>query len=157
VLFTNLALLAVLIAMGAIFGYGYYIAVVLMVIVPTAAVGVWMFYVQHQFPGVYWAREGRWSFLRAGLEGSSYYQLPAVLNWFTGNIGYHHIHHLGPRIPNYRLPECMRDHPALQIKPLTLKDSMKCLALNLYDEEKGQMVSFAEAKRREVRPASASG
>jgi omega-6 fatty acid desaturase (delta-12 desaturase) len=105
--------------------------------------GIWLFYVQHQFPGGYWARKGEWEPLRAAMEGSSFYKLPTVLQWFSSNIGYHHVHHLNPRIPNYHLKECYGALPALQAKaPLTILKSLSCIRLNLWDEARQQMVAF---------------
>jgi omega-6 fatty acid desaturase (delta-12 desaturase) len=108
-----------------------------------------MFYVQHQFEGarqpegIYWARHQDWDPIRAALEGSSYYKLPKVLQWFSGNIGLHHVHHLRPRIPNYNLQQCHNEIPALQaVEPLTLGRSFKSLWLNLWDENAQQLVSF---------------
>jgi len=104
--------------------------------------GVWLFYVQHNFDGTYWERQNRWSFVQAGLRGSSFYKLPAVVQWFSGNIGFHHIHHLSSLIPNYNLPRCYCDNPELQVPPLTLRRSMRSLKLRLWDEEKRRMVGF---------------
>jgi omega-6 fatty acid desaturase (delta-12 desaturase) len=107
------------------------------------AVGLWLFYVQHQFEGVYWARHRSWDRLKAALQGSSYYDLPKLLQWFTGNIGLHHVHHVQQRIPNYNLSKCFDDVPALQrVEPLTLRQSLRCLRLNLWDEKNERLVSF---------------
>ena len=107
------------------------------------ALGVWLFYVQHQFEDTYWREHPDWDFHRAGLEGSSLYDLPAVLHWFTGNIGFHHIHHLSSRIPNYRLERCFRETPDLQkVTRLTLWQSLRCARLKLWDARRGQLVSF---------------
>ena len=112
------------------------------------AIGVWLFYIQHQFEGVYWARQPEWDFFRAALEGSSYYQLPQWLHWYTGNIGLHHLHHLRPRIPNYHLQQAFRETPAVQaVKPVTLRGGLKSLRLNLYDEHRKQLVSFHDIAR----------
>jgi acyl-lipid omega-6 desaturase (Delta-12 desaturase) len=109
----------------------------------SGAAGLWLFYVQHQFEGVYWARHDAWNRLRAALEGSSYYKLPKLLQWFTGNIGLHHIHHVQQRIPNYNLQRCLDEVPALQkVEPLTMRRSLKSLRLNLWDEKHGRLVSF---------------
>jgi omega-6 fatty acid desaturase (delta-12 desaturase) len=124
------------------------------IMVISSIAGVWLFYVQHQFEGVYWARTGDWSFAQAGFEGSSFYQLPAVLQWFTGNIGFHHIHHLSPKVPNYLLPKCYYDNPPLQIKPLTLWSSFKSARLHLYDEATQRLISFNALKRLTKQPAS---
>lgn len=105
--------------------------------------GVWLFYVQHQFEGVYWARHANWDPIKSAMQGSSYYRLPKILQWFSGNIGLHHIHHLRQNIPNYNLQQCYNDIPALQtVKPLTLRRSLKCLWLNLWDEQQQKLVSF---------------
>jgi omega-6 fatty acid desaturase (delta-12 desaturase) len=107
------------------------------------AFGVWLFYIQHTFEGAYWVRQQDWDHTQASVVGSSYYDLPRVLHWFTGNIGYHHIHHLAPRIPNYRLRAAFQSDPTLQGTPrLTLRDSLKCARLKLWDEERGRMTGF---------------
>jgi omega-6 fatty acid desaturase (delta-12 desaturase) len=105
--------------------------------------GVWLFYVQHQFEDTYWDRDGSWTVDQAALRGSSYYHLPRILQWFSGNIGFHHIHHLALRVPNYRLQECFDSSPRLQqTKWVTLKSSLRCASLRLWDEDARQMVGF---------------
>ena len=107
--------------------------------------GVWMFYVQHQFPGVQWAHEADWDFIRAALGGCSYYKLPRVLQWITGNIGLHHLHHLRPRIPNHRLQQAFDATPAVQgVTPLTPLSSLQCLRLNVWDEQQHKLIGFSE-------------
>jgi omega-6 fatty acid desaturase (delta-12 desaturase) len=114
-----------------------------------AAAGIWLFYVQHQFEGTYWKDHGDWDYATAAIRGSSYFKLPAVLEWFTGSIGLHHIHHLGPRIPNYKLKHCHDENPMFHdVTILTLRNSLRTLRLSLWDEEREQLVSFKEAKRR---------
>jgi omega-6 fatty acid desaturase (delta-12 desaturase) len=114
-----------------------------------ASIGVWLFYVQHQFENTRWAHEGAWNLHEAALHGSSYYELPAVLRWFTANIGMHHIHHLCSRIPYYRLPLVLRQHPALGgIGRLTLGESLGCVRLVLWDENQQRLVSFNDLRRR---------
>jgi acyl-lipid omega-6 desaturase (Delta-12 desaturase) len=137
-------LIAGLIAVAALtIGWRTYILVQLPVIWLAGAAGIWLFYVQHQFAGVYWARAKAWKRLRAAMEGSSYYRLPNVLRWFSGNIGFHHVHHLVPRIPNYRLKACYDAIPALQSRaPLTIAESLGCMRLKVWDEEQQKMVSF---------------
>ena len=94
------------------------------------AAGVWLFYVQHQFDGVYWERSGDWDYVTAALQGSSFYKLPKVLQWFSGNIGFHHIHHLCPKIPNYKLQACHEENPLFQQSPtLTFWSSLKSASL----------------------------
>lgn len=147
VIITNIALLSIFLVLGFLFGFREIILVQMPIIVIGTSIGVWMFYVQHQFEGVYWERSDQWSFLRAGLEGSSFYKLPALLQWFTGNIGFHHIHHLGPRIPNYNLQKCYQENPEFQVKPLTIMESLRCMRLNLWDEANKQMVGFSSLKK----------
>lgn len=111
------------------------------------ALGIWMFYVQHQYEGSYWARHKDWDPIKAALAGSSYYKLPKFLQWCTGNIGLHHIHHLRPRIPNYNLQRCFDEVPEMQqVDVLTFRKSLHCVMLNLYDEASQRLVSFREAK-----------
>jgi omega-6 fatty acid desaturase (delta-12 desaturase) len=143
VLLTNLLLSGVMIAAVWMIGWRTYLLIQLPVLWMAGAAGVWLFYVQHQFEGVYWARKGEWVGLRAAMEGSSFYQLPAVLRWFSGSIGYHHVHHLGPRIPNYRLKACYEAVPALQTKtPLSIRKSLASARLKVWDEERGELVGF---------------
>ena len=113
------------------------------VIVVAGGVGLWLFYIQHQFENAYWVRQGSWNFLSVALYGSSYFKLPKVLQWFTGNIGLHHIHHVRPSIPNYNLQQCYDEIPTLRaVQPITLKASIRSLGLSLYDEKDKQLVSF---------------
>ena len=98
---------------------------------------------QHQFEGVYWSRHEEWDFTEVGLRGSSFYKLPKVLQWFSGSIGFHHIHHLDPRIPNYNLAKCQEAVPLFQsVKPLTLFSSLKSATYRLWDERRGRLVGF---------------
>ncbi|MCG3181718.1 MAG: hypothetical protein BIFFINMI_04117 [Phycisphaerae bacterium] len=119
--------------------------------VVSATAGLWLFYVQHQFDPTYWQRHEQWDRVHAGLRGSSYYRLPKVLQWFTGNIGLHHIHHLDSRIPNYRLQQCLDENREfLDIPPLTLRASLGCARLKLWDEQAGRMVGFEAARQRRL-------
>jgi omega-6 fatty acid desaturase (delta-12 desaturase) len=118
-----------------------------------ASAGVWLFYVQHNFPGSYWMRHKDWDFYKAALKGSSYYQLPRVLQWFTGNIGFHHIHHLSPKVPNYNLERCYRENPEFHVPPLTLKGSLACLHLRLWDERSQQMVGWEAIRSYKLKMA----
>ena len=109
---------------------------------------VWLFYVQHQFEGTYWERGEKWDYRVAALKGSSYFKLPRILQWFSGNIGFHHIHHLGPRIPNYNLEKCHRSEPIFRdVKPLTLAASFGTFGLRLWDESSKRLVGFGNLKR----------
>ena len=118
------------------------------IVLTAASIGVWLFYVQHQFEGAYWARNDQWRAPEAALLGSSHLDLPPVLRWFTANIGAHHIHHAGAKIPYYRLPEVMKDHPELRdVSRITLWEAVKAARLALWDEAAGRLVSFREARR----------
>jgi omega-6 fatty acid desaturase (delta-12 desaturase) len=113
-----------------------------------ATIGVWLFYIQHQFETAYWEARPRWDFHAAALSGSSFYDLPRVLHWMTGNIGFHHIHHLASRIPNYRLRECHEANPVLQAAPrLTLWQSLRCARLAWWDADRRRLVPFRAATR----------
>lgn len=143
VLYTNMLIITVILIASWLFGWRTYLMIQLPVFWFAGAAGIWLFYVQHQFPGGYWARKGEWEPLRAAMEGSSFYQLPPMLRWFSSNIGYHHVHHLSPRIPNYHLKECYDAIPALQAKePLTILKSLSCMRLKLWDEARQRMVGF---------------
>jgi acyl-lipid omega-6 desaturase (Delta-12 desaturase) len=147
VLFTNLALLVVIAVASSTIGFWTYVLIQLPIIVIGGALGLWLFYVQHQFENVYWARHEVWDSLRVALEGSSYLKLPKILQWFSGNIGLHHIHHVRPNVPNYHLQQCYADIPAFQaIKPITIRTSFRSLRLSLYDEKQKQMISFRSLK-----------
>ena len=112
------------------------------------AAGVWLFYVQHQFEDVYWENADAWSYEASALEGSSYLKLPQPLQFFTGNIGLHHVHHLNARIPNYNLQRAHDDVELFHSVPvLTFWDGIKATRLKLWDEERGRLVTFAEARR----------
>jgi omega-6 fatty acid desaturase (delta-12 desaturase) len=143
VLFTNVLLAGVILTAARTIGLRTYVLIQLPVIWMAGAMGIWLFYVQHQFPGVYWARKGDWDPMRAAMEGSSFYALPAVLRWFSGSIGYHHVHHLCPRIPNYRLKPCHDSIPELRAKtPLGIRQSLAGASLRLWDEDRRALVGF---------------
>ncbi len=143
---TNVGIALLACAMIALVGMGPFLAVHLPVVLLAASMGVWLFYVQHQFEDVAWTRDGNWKLHEAALSGSSYYDLPAVLRWFTANIGMHHVHHLCSRIPFYRLRQVLRDHPELRsIGRVTFAQSLRTVRLALWDESKQKLVSFREA------------
>jgi omega-6 fatty acid desaturase (delta-12 desaturase) len=151
---TTLALAVLIAGLCLAFGWKAYLLVQLPVLVLGSSTGIWLFYMQHQFEGVYWERHNKWDFFLAGLKGSSYFQLPKILQWFTGNIGFHHIHHLNARIPNYRLEACYRENPALQTPArLDLLSSLKSLTLRLYDEESRTLVGWQVLKRARLAAA----
>ena len=140
---TNVALLAIAIVMTLLIGLKAYLLIQVPILLFSAMAGMWLFYVQHQFERAYWERGEDWSFEQAALHGSSYYRLPAWLQWFSGNIGFHHIHHLSPAIPNYRLAACHADVAAFQEVPtLTLGSSLKSASLKLWDEKTRRLVPF---------------
>ena len=112
-----------------------------------AAAGIWLFYVQHQFEGAYWKGHADWDYATAAIRGSSYLRLPAVLQWFTGNIGLHHVHHLGPRIPNYALERCHDENPLFHdVTVITLAQSVRTLRLTLWDEARERLVAFSDVR-----------
>jgi acyl-lipid omega-6 desaturase (Delta-12 desaturase) len=146
---TNLGILGMSLIISALIGWKAYVLIQLPVLAMAACMGVWLFYVQHQFEGVYWERQPDWDYVDEALKGSSYYKLPAVLQWFSGNIGFHHIHHLSPRIPNYFLERCYKENPLFQqITPVTFWASFKSLNYRLWDEDNNQLISFNEFKKR---------
>jgi omega-6 fatty acid desaturase (delta-12 desaturase) len=148
VYWTNLALLALLVVMHFTIGLKAYVLVQLPIMALAGSAGIWLFYVQHQFEGVYWQNHENWDYVSAALQGSSFYKLPRILQWFTGSIGFHHIHHLSPRIPNYRLEECHNENQLFQaIKPVTLLTSFKSMTFRLYDQENRRLVGFGYLKR----------
>lgn len=155
VVYTDIAIVAIVALSSWAIGFKTYLLVQLPVLLIAATFGVWLFYVQHQFEGVYWARHNEWDPWEAALKGASFYELPKMLQWLTGNIGFHHVHHARPGIPNYYLQKCYNEVPELQtVRSITLRSSLKSLRLNLYDEEKRQMVSFRSIKgRTKARPA----
>lgn len=145
---TNVAIIAIAAGLMWLIGVQAFLLVHLPIVMLAASIGVWLFYVQHQFEETLWARNDGWSFHDAALYGSSHYDLPHVLRWFTANIGIHHVHHLCSRIPFYRLPRVLRDHPDLRdVGRLTLMESFRCVRLTLWDEQKERLVSFREAAR----------
>jgi omega-6 fatty acid desaturase (delta-12 desaturase) len=120
-----------------------------------AAAGIWLFYVQHQFEGTYWKQHSEWDYATSAIRGSSYLKLPAVLHWFTGSIGVHHVHHLGPRIPNYALTRCHEENALFHdVTTITLAESVRTLRLTLWDETRQQLVGFRDAVI--ARPAKAT-
>ncbi len=144
---TNAAIMIVVSAVIWMVGAGPFILVQLPITLLAASIGVWLFYVQHQFEDTFWEHDEGWSFHEAAVHGSSHYDLPGFLRWFTANIGVHHVHHLSSRIPCYRLPEVLRDRPELRnVRRLTLLQSFKSVRLVLWDEEKRRLVSFREAR-----------
>jgi acyl-lipid omega-6 desaturase (Delta-12 desaturase) len=140
---TNLAVVAVSAVLIWAMGFGSFLIVHLPVVLIGGSIGVWLFYVQHQFERTFWEHDPDWSHPVAALHGSSYYDLPKPLMWLTGNIGIHHLHHLSSRIPFYRLPQVLADHAEFKsIGRITLRQSLACVRLTLWDEEKKRLVPF---------------
>jgi omega-6 fatty acid desaturase (delta-12 desaturase) len=149
---TNLMIAVMVTTLCLTLGVKTYLVIQLTTMFIAYSLGVWLFYVQHQFEGVYWARHEQWEFEKGAVDGSSFYKLPRVLQWITGSIGYHHIHHLSPKIPNYYLEKCYRENPMFQnVKHITLRSSLRSLRFRLWDEEAGRLVGYsavAEYRRR---------
>jgi omega-6 fatty acid desaturase (delta-12 desaturase) len=145
---TNAAIAGVVAILMWLMGVGPFLLVHLPVMLIASAIGVWLFYVQHQFQDTSWAHDRNWSLHEAALHGSSHYDLPAILRWFTADIGVHHVHHLCSRIPYYRLQRVLRDHPELgDVGRLTLWQSFRCVRLVLWDETQRRLISFREMRR----------
>lgn len=144
---TNAAIATVAVLLIWLIGAKAFFLVHLPITFLAATAGVWLFYVQHQFEDTFWSEDGGWNLHEAALRGSSYYDLPPPLRWFSANIGIHHVHHLCSRIPYYRLPRVLRDHPELrEVGRLTLLQSFRCARLTLWDEAQRRLVTFREAQ-----------
>jgi len=148
ILSLDLALLVAFAVPCALFGARSVFGTYLPVIIMASWVGNWLFYVQHQFEDAHWERDSAWSFHEAAVVGSSYFKLPPILQWFSGNVGLHHVHHLCSRVPNYRLQACLDAAPELEgiTKVITLRESLGCWRLALWDERRGQLVGFRDLK-----------
>jgi acyl-lipid omega-6 desaturase (Delta-12 desaturase) len=144
---TNLALVVIVTVMGLAFGWRNYLITQLLVLFFGTSAGVWLFYVQHNFEGVYWERHGQWNYFNASMQGSSFYRLPALLQWFSGNIGFHHIHHLGSKIPNYNLAKAYQENPIFHVKAMTVRSSLKSLKWRVYDEANGRLAGWEALKQ----------
>ena len=150
ILWTDIVLVGLILTAGLLIGFKALLMVQLPLTLLACSLGVWLFYVQHQFEPTYWEHDTDWRYSQAALEGSSFYKLPKVLHWMTGNIGFHHIHHLNARIPNYRLPEVFRNHPELNVRvtQLTLWQSLRSARMTLWDEKNRRLIGFRELRRR---------
>src|SRR5437762_723292 len=143
----DFAILGMVAGLSFVFGVLPYIFIQLAMLAVAGSAGFWLFYVQHQFEGVYWERAEQWDYAAAALKGSSFYKLPKIIQWFTGNIGYHHIHHLSARIRNYNLERCHKAHLMFQgVKPITLPSSLKSLQFRLWDEPRKKLVGYRHLK-----------
>jgi omega-6 fatty acid desaturase (delta-12 desaturase) len=146
---TNVALAAIVGALCWLIGWSDFLLVQAPTVLLAGSAGIWLFYVQHQFEDAYWESTGSWSYADAALRGSSYLKLPRVLQFFSGNIGLHHVHHLSARIPNYNLQRAHDENPIFhQVPVLTMRDGLRSVRLKLWDEERGRMVTFAQAHER---------
>jgi omega-6 fatty acid desaturase (delta-12 desaturase) len=146
---TNSGIIAVALLVSITLGMKYYLLIQIPVLFFASVMGVWLFFVQHQFEEVYWERHEEWDFVKAAIEGSSFYKLPLVLEWITGYIGYHHIHHLNPRIPNYNLKACYKEiHEFKNGRTITLGHSFRLALLNLYDEKAGKLIRIRDLRRK---------
>jgi len=143
VIITNIALLVLLVVAHMTIGLATFVAIQLPITIISGAAGIWLFYVQHQYHGAHWVRHDQWDAIETSVHGSSYYRLPIVLRWFTGDIGLHHVHHAAPRVPNYRLQRCYRETLELRVvQPLTLIGSLRSLFIRLWDEKEMRFVGF---------------
>jgi omega-6 fatty acid desaturase (delta-12 desaturase) len=144
---TNIALAIIITGISLLIGFKSFLLIQFPIIYISSIAGTWLFYVQHQYEDVVWYRKDEWDFETVALNGSSFYKLPRVLQWFTGNIGFHHVHHLGSKIPNYKLEKAFRENEIFaNTKPVSLFSSRKSLKLRLWDEDQGKMVGFDEVR-----------
>jgi omega-6 fatty acid desaturase (delta-12 desaturase) len=146
VVWTNVVLLALITGVSLVTGFKSFVIIELPAFYIASVWGTWLFYIQHQYEQVQWFRDKDWDYETVALKGSSYYKLPRLLQWFSGNIGFHHVHHLSSRIPNYKLERCLRENPLFtEVGPITLLSSLKSLRLRLWDEKSHKLISFKEA------------
>lgn len=144
----NALIVALVIGMSLWLGWAPFLIIQGTIFMISGAAGIWLFYVQHTFEDSYFEEDQHWEYVRAAVEGSSFYKLPRLLQWLTGNIGYHHVHHLSPRIPNYKLEEAHENTPPLQNVPtVTLATSLESLKFHLWDEEQKKFIGFKEARK----------
>jgi len=145
---TNVIIALIATGMSLLIGWKAYLFIQLPIMYFASIMGVYLFYLQHQYEDVVWARDNEWNYKEMALNGSSFFKLPGLLRWFTGSIGYHHIHHLGPTIPNYNLVKCHKENPIFQeIKPITFFTSFKSLSIRLWDEDRRKVISFREMRK----------
>ncbi len=151
---TNLIILLFSSVLILLMGWKAFLLIQLPVIYIATVAGVWLFYVQHQYEDVIWTRQEEWDYKKMALEGSSFLRFPRVLQWFSGNIGYHHIHHLSPKIPNYNLERCHKDNPMFaEIKPVTFVPSIRTMSLRLWNEKAGRLISFRQFRKQSTAPS----
>lgn len=143
---TNLGLIIAVFLISLMIGLKTFLLIQIPILIFASSAGVWLFYLQHQFKDVIWERSDKWDYKTIAMEGSSYLKFPKILQWFSGNIGIHHLHHLSPKIPNYNLQKCLKENPIFQKDGMTFWGSIKSIRCRLWDEQKKKMVSFREAK-----------
>jgi acyl-lipid omega-6 desaturase (Delta-12 desaturase) len=144
---TNAAIAAAYVGLSLWIGWSAVLLIYGPAMYLAAAAGIWLFYVQHQFEGTYWQQHGEWDYAAAAIHGSSYLRLPGILRWFTGSIGLHHVHHLGPRIPNYALKKCHEENAVFHgVTVITLAESVRTLRLTLWDEARAQLIGFRDIR-----------
>jgi omega-6 fatty acid desaturase (delta-12 desaturase) len=144
---TNAVILTFAIGMSLLIGWKAFLFIHLTHLYIAQAIGLWLFYAQHNFEDVNWERAEKWDYKHAAIHGSSFLKLPLVLQWFTGNIGFHHIHHLSPRIPNYNLERCQQENELFkEVKPITLWSTFKAMRLSLWDEASHQLIRFRNVR-----------
>src|SRR5690606_16770552 len=152
---TNVVVLALTVVMIAAFGWQAFLLIHGVTLFVAGSLGIWLFYIQHTYEDSYFEYDTEWSYVKAAVEGSSYYKLPKVLQWVTGNIGYHHVHHLAPRIPNYNLEKTHEEiRPLQEATTITSKTSLQSIRYKLYDPSNMRFVTFAEAKQAKLAKAS---
>lgn len=145
----NFGLAFIAVGLSLLIGYKNYLLIQLPVMYFASVAGVFLFYVQHQYPDVNWYRDEHWDYSTVAMHGASYFKMPAILQWFSGNIGFHHIHHLSSKIPNYKLQQCYRENEVFRREaPVTLMSSFKTLKLRLWDEQTKQLVTWRQAALR---------
>jgi omega-6 fatty acid desaturase (delta-12 desaturase) len=142
---TTVSIIAAITIISFIIGLKTYVLIQIPVLYFASAFGVWLFYLQHQFKEVMWERTNNWDYTTIAMDGSSFVKFPPLLQWFSGNIGFHHIHHLSPKVPNYNLEKCYKENPLFQKKPMTFMASLRSAKYSLWDEEKQKLVTFKEA------------
>jgi acyl-lipid omega-6 desaturase (Delta-12 desaturase) len=141
---TTLILIILTIGMSLLIGFSTFLIIQLSILYIAGMAGLWLFYLQHQFEDVIWLKNEEWNYQTVALEGSSFVKFPKILQWFSGNIGFHHIHHISSRIPNYNLPGCYKEMDVFKVKPVTFWDSLKTLRLRLWDEDSRRLIGFNE-------------
>lgn len=149
--FTNLMLVLLFLIMSLAIGFWKFLIIQFLIVYIAAIAGLWLFYLQHQYEDVSWVRNENWNYRKIAIEGSSFVKFPKLLQWFSGNIGFHHIHHINARIPNYKLEKCYHENPVFKVEePVTFIKSLKTLRLRLWDEKNQRLISFRELFQKKI-------